>query len=176
MLARFPVPCGAESQNSCLCFLSSQHFVPLANVTAFKGAEKTREIYTVNHFCAETAEEGLSLAGKHRRLCAVAAKKLIYMCPPHSVFTAPPLSLGFHPRGLSWMKGPRRLCSLMLYLTGPNWTLWWKCSISQWIGVGLTLFVWKLQFQLRVCATQWLKMKALILYSFVATFCDWRDD
>lgn len=84
-------------------FLSSQHFVPLANVTALKGAEKTREIYTVNpFFCAETAEEGLALAGKHRRLCAVAAKKLIYMCPPHSVFIAPPLSLGFHPHDLSW--------------------------------------------------------------------------
>ena len=85
-------------------FLGSQHFVPLTNVTAFKGAEQTREIYTVNHFCAETAEEGLSLAGKHRRLCAVVAKKLIYMCPPHSVFIAPLLSLGFHPRGLSWRR------------------------------------------------------------------------
>lgn len=112
--------CG-ESQNSCLCFLSSQHFVPLANVTAFKGVEKTREIYTVNHFCAETAEEGLSLACKHRRLCAAAAKKkLIYMCPPHSVFTALPLSLGFHPRDLSWRRCQRRLWSLMLYPTGRN--------------------------------------------------------
>lgn len=83
-------------------FLSSQHFVPLANVIAFKGAEKTREIYTVNHFCAETAEEGLSLAGKHRRLCAIAAKKLIYMCPPHFVFIPLLLSLGFHPHDLSW--------------------------------------------------------------------------
>ena len=138
--------CG-ESQNSCLCFLSSQHFVPLANVTAFKGVEKTREIYTVNHFCAETAEEGLSLACKHRRLCAAAAKKrLIYMCPPHSIFSALPLSLGFHPRDLSWRRCQegsdlfRSIPQDETKLFGRN------CSISRWIGeVGLALFVLKRQ-------------------------------
>lgn len=36
-------------------------------------------------------EEGLSLAGKHRRFCAVVAKNLIYMCPMH-----------YHD--LSWLK------------------------------------------------------------------------
>lgn len=58
MLALFPVVQRAKIP-ACF-FLGSQHFVPLANVTAFKGAEETQVIYTVNHFCAETAEEGLA--------------------------------------------------------------------------------------------------------------------
>lgn len=79
-------------------FLSSQHFVPLANVITFKGVEKTREIYT-ELYCAKTTKEGLFIAGKHRRYCAAATRKLIYMCPPHFAFIAPLLSLGFHPPG-----------------------------------------------------------------------------
>lgn len=168
MLAHFPVPCGAESQNSWLCFLNSQHFVPLANVTAFKGAEKTREIYTVNHFCAETAEEGLSLAGKHRRLCAAVAKKLICMCPPHSLFSSQPLSLSLHPHDLSW----RRCQEDPVYPTGGNWTLHWKHGEQEQIFL---LFLLKLQLLSpckRVCAAQRLKMKALIIFSLVDTYCD----
>lgn len=104
-------------------FLSSQHFVPLANVTALKGAEKTREIYTVNHFCAETAEEGLVLAGKHRRLCAVAAKKTNLHVSPALCIHCSSAVIRLPPPWLVLEEVPRRLWSLMLYLTGQNQTL-----------------------------------------------------
>lgn len=74
MLAGFPASWAENGAKIPASVLSSQHFVSLTNVTAFKGAEQLKEIYTVNHFCAETTEEGLSGADKHRRLCAVAAK------------------------------------------------------------------------------------------------------
>lgn len=124
----------------------------------------------------ETAEEGLLLAGKHRRFCAVVAKKLIYMCPPRSAFSALPLKLGLHPHDLSWRRCQEDSDLWSAIFPQDETKLQLKCWTSWWVWVAfLSLFVLKLPYfssSLHFCVTQWLEMKALIIYSFVDTFCD----
>lgn len=72
VLAHFPVPFGAAGPNSCQYFLTSQHFVALANVTALKGwwgrGQRGAETYTASHiFCALKVETTAAVVGEEER-------------------------------------------------------------------------------------------------------------
>lgn len=99
LTSQYPVVWGAKIP-ACV-FKFSALCTPCQCHSLQGGGRDVRNIHC-KPFSAEIAEEGLSLARKHRHLCAVVAKKYQSTCvPPHFVFFSPLLSLGCFPHGLS---------------------------------------------------------------------------